>query len=242
MAEKIRGIVLNVRKYNDKNYIVTLYTRERGRISFISPTGNGKASNMRRARLQPLAVLDTEVNFKAGAELQRLGSIIPAEIWSDLYFHPAKRALALFISEFLYRLLNDTMPDARLFDFLVDSFRLLDRLDKGISDFHIPFLVSLLAFSGIQPDVSACRPGYVFEIASGSFVPEFEAKGPVIQGEEAKAVPFISRLNFSNMKRLRLTSANRRQILYSILNYYSYHFPGLGSLKSPDVLREVFDQ
>lgn len=240
MAEKIKGIVLNVRKYNDRNSIVTLYTREKGRISFISPIGTGKSSNARRARLQPLAIVETEINFKAGAELQRLGTINVSEIWTDIYFHPVKRALSLFISEFLYKLLNETMPDPLLFDFLAGSFRLLDIMGKGINDYHIVFLVSLLSFSGIQPDTTRCQPGYVFEFASGSFVPEFEAKGPCLYGEEAKAVVFVARLNFNNIKSLRLTSANRRQILYNLLNYYSYHFPGLGSMKSPEILREIF--
>ena len=240
MTEKILGIVLNVRKYNDRNNVVTVFTRERGRISFISPTGNGKASNVRRARLQPLAIISTELNYKGNVELQRLGSVSTPEIWNDIYFHPSKRAIALFISEFLYRLLNAAMPDPPLFDFLIESFRLLDKINAGVADFHIPFLVSLLSFSGIQPDVSHYKPGYVFEIASGVFVDEAEANGPVVKGEDAKAIPLISRLNFSNIKRLRMTSANRRLILYGLLNYYSYHFPGLGNLKSPEILREVF--
>ena len=142
---------------------------------------------------------------------------------------------------FLYRLLNMTMPDPRLYEFLVNSFRLLDRMESGVADFHIPFLVSLLSFSGIQPDVSHYHEGWVFELASGTFVPENEANAPIIKGSEAKAIPFISRINFSNMKSLRLTGVNRRQILYGLLNYYSYHFPGLGSLKSPEILREIFD-
>lgn len=242
MAEKIRGIILNVRKYNDSNLIVTMFTRERGRLAFISPNGSGKAANARRARLQPLSVVETEINYKAGAELQRLGSVTSAEIWTSLYFHPVKRALTLFISEFLYRLLNASMPDGPLFQFLIDSFRFLDMTEEGINDFHIPFLVSLLSFSGIQPDVSGFQPGYVFEFASGAFVPEFEAKGPVISGTEAKAVPLISRLNFSNMKSLRLSGDNRRQILYGLLNYFSYHYPGLSTLKSPEILREIFAQ
>ena len=240
MAEKIKGLVLNVRKYNDKNCIVTLYTRERGRLSFISPLGSGKSGNARRARLQPLAVITTEFNYKPSSELQRLGGVASAEVWSDLYFHPAKRAMALFISEFLHRLLNATMPDPALFDFLIQSVRLLDRMDKGIPDFHIPFLVALLTYSGIQPDVSNYRAGYVFDFSTGGFVDEHESKGPVIAGEDAKAVAFVARIDFSNMKKLRLTSVNRRQILYGLLNYFSYHFPGLGSLKSPEVLREIF--
>lgn len=240
MSEKINGIVLNVRKYNDRNNIVTLYTREKGRMAFISPVGSGKASNVRRARLQPIAVIETEINFKSGSELQRLGSITSGEVWSDIYFHPAKRALAMFISEFLYRLLNASMADPHLYDFLVDSFRLLDGMKDGINEFHIPFLVSLLSFSGIQPDISGMREGYVFEFASGAFVPEFEAKGPVVSGPYTRFIPWISRLNFSNMKSLRRAKADRRQILYGILNYYSYNFPGLSTLKSLDVLREVF--
>lgn len=241
MAEKINGIVLNVRKYNDKNSIVTLFTREKGRLAFISPVGSGKAANVRRARLQPLSVITTDLNFKAGNELQRLGSISSPEIWTEIYFHPSKRAITLFISEFLYRLLNATMPDPQLYDFLIDSIRLLDAMKQNIENFHLPFLVSLLSLSGIQPDISGYKPGYVFEFSSGSFVSEYEAKGPILKGREARAVNFISRLNFSNMKSLRLNAWNRRQILYGILNYYSYHFPGLGSLKSPEILREIFE-
>lgn len=240
MAEKIEGIVLNVLKYNDRNNVVTLFTRQRGRLSFISATGSGKASNMRRARLQPLSVITTDLNYKGNTELQRLGSVSCAEIWNDIYFHPAKRTLALFISEFLHRLLNATMPDSGLYDFLVDSIRLLDRIDKGVENFHIPFLVSMLAFSGIQPDVSGYKAGHVFDFAAGGFLPPSEATGPVVEGEAARWIPFIARLDFSNMRSLRLTSSGRRQIMYGLLNYYSFHFPGLGNLKTPGILLEMF--
>ena len=241
MAEKIIGIVLNVRKYNDRNVIVTLYTRERGRLSFISPMGSGKGSNARRAQLQPLGIITTEFNYKEANELQRLGSISSSELPGDIYFDPVKRAQAIFVSEFLYKLLNATMPDARLYDFISDSIKYLDRMQEGVADFHIPFLVAILRYSGIQPDVSGWKEGYVFDFAAGGYVPEFEAKGPFLRGEEAKAAGIVCRITFGNIKSLRLTSANRRQILYGLLNYYSYHFPGLGNMKSPDVLREIFD-
>lgn len=242
MKEKLTGIILNVRKYNDSNNIVTVYTREKGRLSFISPNGSGKGGNARRARLQPLALIETEATLKSGAELHRLPSVTTPEVWKDIYFHPAKRAQSLFVSEFLYRLLHATMADPSLFDFLVNSLRLLDRLENGVADFHIPFLVSLLSFSGIQPDVSNYKEGYAFDFASGSFVPEFETQGPALKNQEAQGVVFVSRINFSNMKNLRLSSENRRRILYGLLNYYSYHFPGLATLKSPEILREIFDQ
>ena len=240
MAEKITGIVLGVTKYNDSNNIVTLFTKERGRLSFISPSGSGKAANARRAKLQPLSVVTTDLNFKPNSELQRLGSLSSSEIWTDIYFHPVKRIIALFLSEFLGRLLYATMPDPALFDFLINSFRLLDRISDNISDYNIAFLVSLLPYSGIQPDIIPWQPGLVFDYASGTFVMETDAKGPFLKDTEAEAVEFVSRINFSNMKCLRLTNINRRQIFNSLLNYYSFHFPGLGSLKSPEIIREIF--
>ena len=241
MSEKISGIILNIRKYNDRNSIVTIFTRSRGRLSFISATGSGKGANVRRAKLQPLSVISTELKFKPSAELQRLGSFSSEEIWTDLYFNPYKRLITIFISEFLYRLLNATMPDPDLYDFLVNSFRLLDHSKDNIADFNIPFLVSLLSFSGIQPNIEGYSQGKVFDFSSGSFLFPEEAKGPFINAEESQFVNLITRINFSNIKSLRLTNANRRQILYGLLNYFSFHFPGLASLKSPEILREILD-
>lgn len=240
MPEKINGIVLNVRKYNERNCIVTLYTRERGKISFISPTGTGRASKVRRARLQPLSLIQTDLNFKPTAELQRLGSLFSPKMWSDIYFHPLKRTISLFISEFLSKLLTASMPDPPLYDFIVDSLRLLDAMDSGVNDFHIAFLISLLPFSGIQPDTDNYRRGYSFDFNAGAYVPDYKASPESLHGAEAKAVRLIASLNFNNIKRLRLDSSSRRRILYAILDYYSFHFPGLGSLRSPEILREIF--
>lgn len=241
MSEKITGIVLNVRKYNDRSSVVTLYTRSRGRLSFLSPMGSGKASNARRARLQPLSLITTDLKFKSTVELQHLGSISSPEVWNDLYFNPLKLSLAIFISEFLYRLLNAEMADPELFDFIVESLRLLDRMERGVADFHIPFLVSLLSFSGIQPNTEGYEPGKVFDFNSGSFLWPEETAGPVLSEEESPGIFLISRINFSNIKRLRLSNANRRQIISGLLNYYAYHFPGIGNLKSPEILRELFE-
>ena len=220
--------------------MVTLYTRSRGRLAFLTPLGTGKASNARRARLQPLTLIQTEMHYKPTSELQGLGTFSVPEVWSDIYFHPLKRTMALFVSEFLYRLLNATMADEKLFDFLKEAIRYLDRQQKGVADYHIPLLVSLLSYSGIQPDVSGYEAGRLFDFHSGSFLAPGQTGFATLSIEESRYVTLVSRINFTNIKRLRLTNAGRRQILYGLLNYYSYHFPGLGNLKSPEILREVF--
>lgn len=240
MQEKIKGIVLNLRKYNDRNNIVTLYTPTHGRLSFISPIGNGKGGNARRARLQPLAVISTDLNFKPTSDLQRLGNLQLIRAWKDLYFHPVKRAQVIFISEFLNRLLYAAMPDESLWNFIYESLLLLDGIKKGVSDFHISFLISLLPHMGIQPDLSTFSPEKVFDFAAGSYVLPFEARGPYLKDEAANAVLWINRLNFYNISRIKLPLRVRQEILSNLISYYSYHYPGISSMKSPDVLHYIF--
>ena len=121
MTEKITAFVLDVTRHNDRHNVVTLYSRTRGRISFLSPCGSGKSGKLRQARLLPLAVIDADINFRQTSELQKLGAFSLHHVWSDIYFHPVKRLVALFLSEFLNRLLRASMPDEALWDYIFNS-------------------------------------------------------------------------------------------------------------------------
>ena len=53
----MRGIVLHVLKYSDKNSIAHIYTDVRGRMSFLIPQGNTRSARMRNATFMPLSVI-----------------------------------------------------------------------------------------------------------------------------------------------------------------------------------------
>lgn len=236
--EKINGIVLEVRKHSDTNNIVTLYTRSRGRVAFISAAGNGRSARMRNARLQPLALIDTELSFNPNRELQRLGAINTPHSWQDIYFNPVKSTLTLFISEFLNRILRTTAPDPLMWDFIRNSILTLDESTGSLANFHIAFLVQLMSFAGIQPDLSRVSPLRSFSMEAGEYVDEY--RNGMIRQPEASALPVIARINFRNMHLYRLGSQARRQIVDGIIHYYGVHFPGSDNLKSLDILREIF--
>ncbi len=244
MTEKITAIVIDITRHNDKLNIVTLFTRSRGRISFLSPAGSGKMGRLRHSRLQPLAAIEADINFRQTAELQRLGTFALYTVWNNLYFAPVKRLVALFISEFLNKLLRATMPDEALWDFILNSISLLDNLPGGIANFHIAFLSSLLPFAGIQPDHTKYREGYMFDMQSGTFSPDC----PVVANHEltlhadaARMAATLCRINFANMHALRLSRHDRQRVIQGLLTYYSIHFPGAGNLRSLEIIREIFD-
>lgn len=242
MTEKITAIVLDITHHTDKLDVVNLYTRSKGRIGFLSPSGSGKAARLRQARLQPLAVIDADIKFKPSSELQRLGSFSLHEVWTDIYFHPGKRNLALFISEFLNKLLRASMPDENLWDYIYNALQYLDRAQTNINDFHIAFLASLLPFAGIQPDRSGYAQGKVFDMNNGVFKSQglFTHAQNLLSPEESRIAALLCRINFYNVKALKLNSTLRFSMLRKLLDYYSIHFPGSGKLKSLDILHELY--
>jgi len=240
MTEKFQGIVLDTIRHSDRHNIVTLFTRTRGRLTFLSPTGSGKAGKMRQSRLLPLAVIEGDMNFKPAAELQKLGSFSMLRVWGNIYFHPVKQLITLFLSEFLTRLLRATMPDENLWDYIVDSLSFLDRMQKGIADFHITFLASLLPFMGIQPDLSLYGKGKILDMQAGTFVDKIPPHHDYLQGNDARLAAIMCRINFSNIRALKLNGETRLHIIEELLHYYGIHYPGTSNLKSPGVIHDFF--
>lgn len=240
MTEKMTAIVLDVTKHSDRHDIVSVFSRLRGRISFLSPAGSGKAAALRRSRLLPLSVIESDIHFQATTELQRLGTFSLARVWTDIYFHPVKQLIALFLSEFLNRLLRASMPDEGLWHYIVDSLTLLDNMETGVSDFHITFLASLLPFVGIQPDSTLYAPGMVLNMQAGVFTDRIPPHRDYLSGDEARVAATLCKLNFSNAPALRLNGNLRHRILEGMLRYYGIHYPGTSNLRSLSVIHDLF--
>lgn len=238
--ERITGIVTDLIRHNDRHNIVSLFTRERGRVSLLAGAGGGKSGRMRNARLQPLSVIESDVNFRAGKSLQNLGTVSLREIWRELYFNPVKSAIVMFLCEFLNRYLRDSAPEPLLWDYVVESLRELDSRRKGISNFHIAFLTGFLHFAGISPDLSELERGDYFDMQAGIAVAERPGHRHYLFPQEASFLPLLMRMNFSNDRLFRFRAGERRILLQKLLEYYAVHFPGMAGMKSPAILEEIF--
>lgn len=236
--ERVTGLVIGTVRHSDRHNIVTLYTRERGRMSFLSNVGTGKASRMRNTRLQPLAVVTADVNIKANSELQRLGNVAPAMLWRDLYFNPVKASIVMFLSEFLNSFLRQSGADAAMWDFIVRSLYDLDNENGSVANRHLAFLIGLLPHAGIQPDLSG--RGEWFDMRDGVIADFMPSHHDVVAGDELMALRRIIRMTAANCRRFRFNAQQRRVLLSGLIHYYSIHFPGLANLKSPSILAETF--
>ena len=239
--EKIQALVLTSVPHSDTREVVSLLTRDHGRLSVVSAVGNGKSARMRAARLLPLSLIETDMSIGNSKGLPTLRQFGLMTVWRRLYMHPVRSALALFSAEFLGRLCREAAPDRNLWDFAVQATRLLDTAPvPRLANFNLAFLVSLLSFTGIHPDVSSWMPGRYFDMREGVFR-DFPPSHPDrLNPQESEVMIRLLRINFYNAHLFRFTRAQRGEVLELMLRYYAIHFPGTSSLKSPDILADVF--
>ena len=246
MKEHIRAIVLATVKHSDRHNVTGVYTRERGRMAFLTPAGSSKKSQPAASCFQPLSVIEAEVNVSATRDLHIPSAVTRATVWRTLYYDPLKVTVAMFLSEFLNRLLRDAPPEPEMWQFIADSIAFLDASDDAgsIANFHITFLIGLMRFTGIYPDLSGYTEGMEFDMKSGRMTFPFSlqggGRGLRINAERSRFLPVLARINYANSRHFHFRGHERSEILDDILRYYGCHFPGSDRLKSLDVFKEVF--
>ncbi len=245
MKEHISGIVLGTVRHSDRHNVTNIFTRERGRMAFLSPAGSSKSSRQTAARLQPLSIIEAEANISSTRDLHILSAILPIKVWKNLYYDPFKGAVVMFLSEFLTKLLREAPSEPMLWDFIANSLSILDATDNRMAsaNFHIAFLVSLSYMMGIQPDVSEYKDGMEFDMKSGTMVYPFSAistNGIRLDAIKTSFLPSLLRINFANARFFRFSGKERSELIDHILKYYGLHFPGSDNLKSLEIMKEIF--
>jgi len=241
MQAKTSGIVLHSIKHTDSSTIITVYTRLFGRISYIVHGVNRKNSVCRAAILQPLSIVEMDVFHTPGKNIQRLKEMRMEHHFTGIPFNPVKNSLALFISEVLYRTLRQTEPDETLYLFLENSILQLDCSDKGISNFHLVFLLRLTRYLGFEPNQDDAQVNY-FDLMNGVFIQQKPLHAHFVLPDVTADFIRVLNADYSNMYNLAFTRARRANLLQSIVEYYKLHISDFQGLHSLPVLQSLFDE
>ncbi len=240
MIHKTKGLVIHTLKYTDNSVISHIYTEKFGRQSFLINGMRGKRSNKRINFLQHLSILEMEVYFKQNRDLQRIKEIELSENFFSIPYDPVKNAVALFLSEVIYRTLYEQEPNETLFSYLVNAIKILDLADKGYANFHLIFLLGYARHLGFSPDNNYSASKEYFDIENARFTGKKYMNTYFIEPPASRILSQIMECTFENMDSLRLNSGMRNMLVSRILDYYRFHVAGMGTLKSFQVLKEVF--
>ena len=240
MVEKFDGIVLRTLKYNDRLMIADIYTRSHGRLSFLVPLSASGKGRARRLLFQPLSMLSFTASYKKG-KLSRISDVQPYMLYSTIQSDVVKSSIALYLSELLTYSLREEEGDEVMYNFLDRSLVLFDNLESGYADFHLVFMVQLLRYLGIFPNIEDYTPYSYLDLLHGCAVSEHPLHPDFLMPADAVSFVNLLRTGYESMHLLSLNRELRGTYLAILATYYRLHIPDFPHLKSVDVLRELFN-
>ncbi|MDT8861778.1 DNA repair protein RecO [Alkalihalobacillus sp. MEB130] len=243
MIQKVEGIVIRTTDYGESNKIVTLFTREFGKVGVMS-RGAKKPKNRLSAASQ-LFIYGTFVYQQS----QGLGSLSQAdivnsfrEVRSDLF----RASYATYIVELTDKLTEERSRNPYHFELL---YQTLYFLNEGIdSDVLLRiYEVKMLAVAGIKPELDqcvSCRSADVpvaFSIRHAGFLcnrcSHRDEKAYRISGHTARLLRLFFYIDLQRLGQISLKKETKNE-LKEILSAYYDEYSGL-RLKSKRFLEQM---
>ncbi len=236
MLLKTQGIILHTLRYNDQNLIVKIFTRHIGLQSYLVRSSR-KSKNI--ALFQPLNILLLETRWQENKNLQSIKESSIDYQYFRLPYHPVLRAIAMMMNEWMMKCILHGETNEELFEFFLQSLITLDNLEKTDADFHLKFIIDLAQRLGFGMQNNYSLNNTIFSIRDGSFIPKNQANDlNFCFSEQASSSLYI----ILNKSQSLLNHGARNELLKNLIRYYQVHVPGFTTLKSLDVLIEVFDR
>ncbi|RKQ50913.1 DNA replication and repair protein RecO [Roseivirga pacifica] len=227
MLSHTRGIVLGSIKYKETSIIVRIFTEKYGTQAYVVNGVRSARAKGKSALYQPMTLLDLVVYYKEGKDIHRLSETKMAMVFGEIPFSPIKRAIGMFLSEFLSKVLREESPNESLFQFLYHSIELFDHLKEGINNYHLQLLLKSANHLGYGPQGDQDFLHQLLE--AGMRVQPFEDERSVIQ--QLIEQPYGAAIPIGN--------SHRRELLDQIIKFYAIHMHGNLEIKSLDVLKSV---
>ena len=237
---KARGIVLSTIKYGDSGMVVQMLTDRYGRQSYMVQgvrSGRGKGSKM--ALFQPLFVLEFEGLESTHSDLHKMREVQNEIVFRSVPCDIRKSTMALFMAEVLYRLVGESEANEPLFDFVYHSVRALDEVDEGVANFHLWFLANLSRYLGYFPG-NEHQKGCWFDMREGLYVRTMPLHNHVMNEEEAELLRDLTECDLECLGEIPLNREQRVAMLSRLVEYYSIHLDAIRSVRSIEILQEVF--
>lgn len=232
---KARGIVLHAMKYGDRKLIVRIFTAAYGRRSYVAKLS---ARNGSRGFYQPLSILDFDA-WAGHSEMHNIEQPQLGVMLRHIPFDIVKSSIALFLSELLYRLIQEDEPDAGLYRFVEEAIAELDDMEEGVANFHLWFLVRMTEYMGYAPR-DTYAPGYSLDYRNGLYTAEQPAHTLSMPPAEAALFHTLNDCRPDSLATIGLRREQRVALLERLIDLYGYHTDAIYGVNSLRVLSEIF--
>ena len=241
--ERVEGVVTRVARYGDRQWVVHVFTRERGFLSLFA-AGSGRRGVVARCMEVGEVVYAGGGEGRGGGDGRgRMGRLVSFErtvgtgrIWGDV----VRANVALLWGEVLEVVTRDAGGNEALFALVRYGVEYLGTEGVEVGNFNLWFLWRLARVLGVGVDAGGYREGWVFCVEDGCFHGVAPA-GRSCAGPRASGV--IARLcgcGVEELGTLVLNREGRGVLLDVVLRFLGFHLGVDLDTRGIRVIREVF--
>ena len=241
MIYSTKGIVLRTVKYGETSVIASIFTELFGIQSYMVNGVRTSGKTTKAHFFQPSSILEMEVYHNELKNLQRIKDLKWSTLYKNILSNVIKNGVALFMVELLQKNLKQPETNEDLFHFCEDAFLELDQADESITaNFPIYFAMQLAPFLGIRLQNNYSEKRNIFNLQDGIFS---EEKSMTAEHVDAEISFYISELlkaiHPNDLREIKMNRKMRAAILKVMENFYAWHLPEFGSMKTLNVLSEI---
>ncbi|MCY4159834.1 MAG: DNA repair protein RecO [Bacteroidetes bacterium] len=248
MLVRTEGFVLRSVPYKETTRLVTLYTRELGKLTVIAH-GAQSVKNRFGSTLQPLAHVQAVLYTRPTRSIQVLSDCSHVNIYSKISKDLGKLATGQHICGLVLSLTEEGQRSVEIFHLLVSMINALDTLDADAELIKMYFQLHFIDLLGFAPAFSQESLGEID--TSGGFL---LLEDGTITNEEVdnqstayasrsvlRAFATLCRADFEAAMRLQLTAKQRNNLSILITRFIQYHIPGTYPVRGGKVVDQLLD-
>lgn len=249
------AVILRGMNFRDSSKILTLYTKEFGKLSVLAK-GARTAKSKFGGAIEPLSYVTAVLYKKESRDLHLLSHCDIVRPFRSLTDDLERMGAAMAVVELLQAVSHGEERNHRLFDLLVDSLESINGATKNAINALYLFEVRLLEILGFRPEFgrcAGCGRATTDEVQSekltvnlsegGVFCPACSAKGQGLEMISQGAVNTLRRMqelsDISTATRIALTPLMQNEIRTTLRRYLQMHVEGLKTLKSEAVFASI---
>ncbi|MBI1804609.1 MAG: DNA repair protein RecO [Ignavibacteriae bacterium] len=253
---KTEAIVLKSMKYRETSKIVTLYTREFGKVSTIVK-GARRAKSTFGSSLEPMSYVSVVFYKKQGRELQTLAQCDVITPFRKLAEDLEKMSVGVTIIELVSAVAHEEERNVALFNLVATSLTTLNDVGKNSLNLLYAFEVHLARILGFQPTFGRCiscgRPLSSQLSPDDEIVFHLDRGGPLCGNcaNTGGQAFLLSRGSLINLQRIAsaehlvdvssvdISKESKAEIGNFLWSYLRYHVSGIRTLRSEKVFAKI---
>lgn len=249
MAERdiirTEAVVLRSLDYGETSQIVTMLTREKGKLGVMAK-GARRTKSQFGATLQPMAYTQVVFYYKPTRDLQILSESSHVES-----FHRLRRSLkhitiGLRIVELVDALIEEEDPQPDIFALTIQALRHLNRTDTRVANLWPYVQLRMAERLGIAPsieraNVEAVNEEGLLSRANGGVYPADAAPEAPLRASRAalRAYAVFARADLDTVMRMELKSHVRQEVETLVRDFLRYHVEEAYPDRSQEVIAQL---